>query len=83
MSHRYESDVHLYPRNDMNIEVAFIVTMLLTGQRPVVYRYPVEDLARCLYEVHEFAAKPSHEALIKGGEILVGCAIRLKPSEEH
>jgi len=65
------------------IPVIFYVILVVTGQSPIRFDHKVNSLAECLFEVHEFMAKPSHELLIRGGQLQVGCIAEFAPSEEH
>lgn len=64
--------------------VVFYVVIFIAGyERPIVFEYPVENWAACIYEVEEFAAKPSNELLVKGGQLRLGCMTEFEPSQEH
>lgn len=61
----------------------FFLTIVMAGREPVHFEHETKTMAECLYEVHEFLARPSHEVLIKGGQVQVGCARDLPKSVEH
>lgn len=63
--------------------VIFFVLLVFPGMPPMQFAYSVNNLSECLFEVHEFMVKPSHELLIKGGHLRVGCARDFPPSQEH
>jgi hypothetical protein len=64
--------------------VIFWVILQLPGnQTPLRFEHPVPTLAECLFETHQFLTKPPHEALIRGGQLQVGCVVTFEPSEEH
>ena len=66
------------------MKVLFFVAMMLGGQeRPIVFEHPVEDVETCLYEAYKFAANPSNQLLIRGGQLQVGCTVTYEKSEEH
>ncbi len=50
---------------------------------PIYFQHRVNSWAECLYEAHEFAAKPSNELKIRGGRLQVGCMTEFPPSQEH
>lgn len=61
----------------------FFMIIYLPDSQPTVFEEKTATLAECLFEVHEFLLKPSHELLIRGGMIQVGCRREFSPSEEH
>ena len=63
--------------------VVFFMLISLPGNPPMFFEEKTASLAECLFEVHEFLVKPSHELLIRGGMIQVGCRKDFSPSEEH
>ena len=64
--------------------VIFWVILQIPGnQMPLRFEHPTENLAACLFETHQFLTKPPHEALIRGGQLQVGCIVTFAPSEEH
>ena len=68
----------------MTAKILFYVIISIAGQeRPITFEYEVEGWEECIYEAGEFAAKPSHEMLIRGGQLQVGCITQFPPSEEH
>lgn len=65
-------------------KVIFFVIMIIQGQsQPTRFDRELPSLAECIFEVHEFMVKPSHELLIRGGQLQVGCVTAFPPSEEH
>lgn len=67
----------------MKSVVIFYVIMVMNGQQPIKFEAELPSFAECLFEVHEFMVKPSHELLIRGGQLQVGCVTAFPPSEEH
>ena len=65
------------------IKVVFVLVMVLPGKEPTIFEQPIDSLEKCLFEVHEFAAKPAHKLLIEGGDVSVGCTIHYDKSVEH
>lgn len=65
------------------VAVTFFLIISLPGSHPMVFEEKTATLAECLFEVHEFLVKPSHELLIRGGMVQVGCSREFLPSEEH
>ena len=63
--------------------VTFFMVMQVPGHPPIQYSHETANMAECLFEVHEFLVKPSHEVLIRGGILQVGCQRQFGPSEEH
>lgn len=64
-------------------QVIFWVYVFLPGNQPIAWQYPIESLAACLFEAHQFLTKPPHTILIRGGQLQVGCTVHFEPSEEH
>lgn len=62
--------------------VVFFLSILMPGREPIHFQHPAENLAACLFEVHEFMARPSR-IVLGGGEVQAGCARAVPKSVEH
>jgi hypothetical protein len=63
--------------------IFYIIIAFNNPIEAVHFEHRTENLAACLYEAHEFLSKPSHELLIRGGNVQVGCVREFAKSEEH
>jgi hypothetical protein len=51
--------------------------------KSIYFQHRMNSWEECLYEVNEFMVKPSHELLIRGGQVQIGCVTEFGPSVEH
>jgi hypothetical protein len=63
--------------------VFWFVLTFRGADHPVIFHYPVEDLAACEVEEKAFLRRPPHVIVLHGGSVRAGCEVTFASSEEH